>query len=164
MPSVDSDPLYYGSSFTQSMSVVLQVCCDNEGADIRFVHRRWELQSSSPPGGVAKPRIEVGKLVLRIPIRPSPRWWRLLVIVLVQGDLVLQVHTGNRRALQLATGVRICLACVARLRYPENQEMPRLLISWHRELCAGVPCRCYQEIISLWVQHLALHAWPATTV
>ena len=44
-----------------------------------------------PLGGVVKPRIEVGKVVLRIPIRPSRRWYRLLVVVLVEGDLVLQL-------------------------------------------------------------------------
>jgi hypothetical protein len=39
MPSVDSDPRYYGSSFTQSMIPLFSVCCGNRSADIRFIHR-----------------------------------------------------------------------------------------------------------------------------
>lgn len=39
MPSIDSDPRYYGSSFTQSLAVAGPVCCDSGSKDIRFVHR-----------------------------------------------------------------------------------------------------------------------------
>eukprot|EP00931_Biecheleriopsis_adriatica_P030475 TRINITY_DN17975_c0_g1_i2.p1 TRINITY_DN17975_c0_g1~~TRINITY_DN17975_c0_g1_i2.p1 ORF type:complete len:759 (-),score=126.02 TRINITY_DN17975_c0_g1_i2:326-2344(-) len=48
MPSIDSDPRYYGSSFMQSLAVAGPVCCDSVSKDIRVVHR--DFYFSCPVG------------------------------------------------------------------------------------------------------------------
>ena len=50
------------------------------------------------------------------------------------------------------------------LRYQENLKMPRFVLAAPTREDKVAPCKCYQAIVSLWVQNLGLQARPTRPV